>query len=313
MKIIKPARLRKGDVIGIITPASCPEDLTKLEKSTKYFESLGYQVEQGPNIGKFEGYLGGTDAERLSDFHFMFRSKNIKAVFCARGGYGSGRILDKIDYKLVRTNPKIFVGYSDITQLQLALLTKCGLLTFAGPMPAVDFADEISPFTEEHFWRMLTSNKKIGKLIQPGNEKIMAIVKGEVKARLVGGNLSNLVSVIGTPYLPFLKDKIMFIEEVAECPYRIDRMLNQLRLAKILGGLKGIILGAFVDCNEHDHTKRSLTLGEVIQNYLSNLKSPVMYNLKHGHLKDNVTLPVGGMIKVSSGRKHIEFMEAMTR
>lgn len=312
MKIIKPKRLAKGDLIGIITPASSVEDFTKIERSTKYFESLGYQVEHGPNIGKSKGYLAGTDEERLSDLHYMFKSKNVKAVFCARGGYGSGRILNQIDYKLIRNNPKIFVGYSDITQLQMAFIAKCGLLTFAGPMPIVDFAADISPFTEEHFWKMITSNKKIGKLSQPENEKIFPIIKGDVKARIVGGNLSNIVNLIGTEYMPYLKDKILFMEEIAEYPYKIDRMLNQLQLTKIIPNLKGILLGAFVDCHEHDYSKRTLTLGEVIQDFFSQVKIPVMYNLKHGHIKDKLTLPFGGLIKIHSGRGYLEVMESLT-
>lgn len=311
MKIIKPKRLLKGDVIGIITPASTPDDLSKIEKSTRYFESIGYKVELAPNVGKSRGYLAGTDEERVDDFHYMFKSKKVKAVFCARGGYGSGRILDKLDYKLIRNNPKIFVGYSDISQLQLALLTKCGLLTFAGPMPAVDFADEIKPFTEELFWKVLTSNKKIGKLTQPGGEKIFPIIKGDVKARLVGGNLSNIISLLGTEYFPNIKDKILFLEEIGEYPYRIDRMFNQLRLIKALSGNKGILLGAFVDCHEHDYAKRTLTLGEVIQDYLNKSKVPVHYNLKHGHIKENITLPVGGLIKVHSLKGYIEIAEAI--
>ncbi|QQS37897.1 MAG: LD-carboxypeptidase [Ignavibacteriales bacterium] len=313
MKIIKPKRLRKGDTIGIIAPASSPDDLSKLEQSIRYFESLGYKIETGENVASSRGYLAGKDEERLSDFHAMFKSKKISAIFCARGGYGSGRLLDKIDYRLVRNNPKIFVGYSDITQLQSALLTKCGLLTFAGPMPVIDFGGQISTFTEERFWEMLTTNKKIGKLLQPENEKLFPIIKGDVKARLYGGNLSNIVSLIGTDYLPFIKDKILFLEETGELPYRVDRMFNHLRLAKMLSTSRAVLLGAFVDCHEHDYSKRSLTLGEVIQDYFSNSKNTVMYNLKHGHLKDNLTLPIGGLIKIHSARGYIEITEGLLR
>ena len=309
MKIIKPKRLLKGDVIGIITPASTPDDFSKIEKSTKYFEGLGYKVELGPNIGKSRGYLAGSDEERLNDLHYMFKSKTVKAVFCARGGYGSGRILDKIDYRIIKNNPKIFVGYSDIPQLHFALLTKSSLLTFAGPMPAVDFSDEISPFAEEQFWKVLTTNKKIGKLVQPDGEKIFPIIKGDVKARLIGGNLSNIISLIGTDYFPNTKDKILFIEEIGEYPYRVDRMFNQLRLNKVFTGSKAILLGAFIDCHEHDYSKRTLTLGEVMQDYFNSSKIPVHYNLKHGHIKDNMTLPIGGLIKIHSTKGYLELTE----
>ncbi|MDH7604757.1 MAG: LD-carboxypeptidase, partial [Melioribacter sp.] len=174
MGIIKPERLKTGDVIGIISPAS-PDDLSKINKGVAYLESLGYRVEVGKNVGQQEGYLAGSDSQRLSDLHDMFKNKNIKAIFTLRGGYGSTRLLDKIDYKLIRNNPKIFVGHSDINALQIAFLTKCGLVTFSGPMVAVDFQDEISPFIEDLFWRILTSNKKIGKLQNPRNEKFFVL------------------------------------------------------------------------------------------------------------------------------------------
>ncbi len=309
MKIIKPKKLSKGDVIGIISPASSPDDLLKIENGVKYLEKLGYRTEVGKNVGKYHGYLAGTDEERLEDFHYMFKNKNIKAIMCVRGGYGSPRLLDKIDFKLVEKNPKIFIGYSDITALQLAILKKTGLVTFAGPMLAVDFSDEVSAYTEEMFWSIITSNKKFGKVEMPDDEKIFSLVNGNAKARIVGGNLALFTSLIGSEYLPIMKDKILFLEEVGEMPYRIDRMLNQLKISKILKQVKGIILGAFNDCNETDPTKRTLTLGEVISDYLENLNVPVIYNFKHGHIKDSATIPFGIMVKLNASRNFVEIVE----
>ncbi len=310
MKIIKPKKLSKGDVIGIISPASSTDDFTNVEFGVKYLEKIGYKVEVGKNVGKTHGYLAGNDDERADDFHYMFNRKYINAIMCIRGGYGSTRLLDKIDYKLIKDNPKIFVGHSDITALQMAILSKTGLITFAGPMLAVDFADEVSSFTEEIFWAMVTSNKKIGKIHQPDDEKIFTLVKGVSKGRIAGGNLSLLSSLVGTNYLPELKDKILLIEEVSEVPYRIDRMLNQLRLAKVFNQVKGVILGAFTDCNETDPAKRTLTLGEVIADYFESLKIPVIYNLKHGHIKDSITIPIGIMVKLNASRNYLEIAES---
>ncbi|MGD1007582.1 MAG: LD-carboxypeptidase [Ignavibacteriaceae bacterium] len=310
MKIIKPKKLSKGDVIGIISPASSTDDFTNVEFGVKYLEKIGYKVEVGKNVGKTHGYLAGNDDERADDFHYMFKRKYINAIMCVRGGYGSTRLLDKIDYKLIKDNPKIFVGHSDITALQMAILSKTGLITFAGPMLAVDFADEVSSFTEEIFWAMVTSNKKIGKIHQPDDEKIFTLVKGVSKGRIAGGNLSLLSSLVGTNYLPELKDKILLIEEVSEVPYRIDRMLNQLRLAKVFNQVKGVILGAFTDCNETDPAKRTLTLGEVIADYFESLKIPVIYNLKHGHIKDSITIPIGIMVKLNASRNYLEIAES---
>ena len=309
MKIIKPKRLSKGDVIGIISPASTPDDLSTIETGVKYLESLGYRVEVGKNVGKVHGYLAGSTEDRLDDLHSMFKKKEVKAIFCVRGGYGSTRMLDKIDYNIIKRNPKIFVGYSDISALQLAFFNKTGLVTFAGPMVSIDFSGEVSKYTEEIFWRLITSNKSYGKIELPDGEKISALKKGTVKGRILGGNLALISSLVGTDFLPEMKDRILFIEEVGELPYRIDRMLNQLRLSKILSHVKGVVLGAFIDCNEIDPTKRTLTLGEVIQDYFGSLEIPVVYNFKHGHIKDNVTIPLGIMFKLNASRNYIEIAE----
>ncbi|MCX6173397.1 MAG: LD-carboxypeptidase [Ignavibacteriales bacterium] len=309
MGIIKPKRLKPGDAIGIISPASSPDDLTKINSGVHYLEKLGYRVEVGKNVGSQEGYLAGSDSQRLADLHEMFKNKNVKAIFSIRGGYGSGRLLDKIDYKLIRNNPKIFVGYSDINALQLAFFAKAGLITFAGPMVAVDFHDEVSAFTEEVFWRTITSNKKIGKLLNPRKEKFYVLNKGKATGRILGGNLSLLNSLIGTEYLPKLKDTILLLEDIHEAPYRIDRMLNQLRLTKILKQIRGVILGHFVDCVESDPTKQTYTLNEVIVEYFQNQKMPVIYNVKHGHIKDNITIPYGIKCVLNASRAYIEIPE----
>ena len=310
MKIVKPKKLSKGDLIGIISPASSPDDLTRIELGVRYFEKLGYKVEVGKNVGKVHGYLAGTNEERLDDLHYMFKKKEVKAIICVRGGYGSPRLLDKIDYKLIGANPKIFVGYSDITALQMAFLQKTGLVTFAGPMVAVDFYNEVSPFTEEIFWELITSKKSFGKVILPDEEKLFALNKGNIKGRIIGGNLALIASLLGTDYFPSVKDKILFLEDVSEPPYRIDRMLNQLRLAKVLNQASGIILGAFVDCNETDPTKKTLTLGEVIGDYFGGLDVPIVYNYSHGHIKNNITIPFGIMFKLNASRSYVEITES---
>lgn len=311
MAIVKPKKLKQGDVIGIISPASSPEDLSRIERGVNYLEKLGYRVEIGKNVGSKEGYLAGTDQQRIEDIHDMFKRKEIKAVFCIRGGYGAGRLLDKLDYNLIKKNPKIFVGYSDITSLQSAFYSKTGLVTFAGPMVAVDFHDEVSPFTEEVFWRTITSDKKIGKLKNPRNEKFFTLSKGRGTGRLVGGNLTVLSSLIGTEYFPKMKDSVLMLEDINEAPYRIDRMLNQLRLIKVFKQVKGIILGHFVDCVEQDPTKSSFTLNEVIIEYFQKqLKLPVLYNVKHGHIKDNITIPFGVKCVINASLGIIDITES---
>jgi muramoyltetrapeptide carboxypeptidase len=313
MKIIKPSRLQKGEVIGIISPASSPEDLTRIESGVHYFESLGYKVEVGKHVGKIHGYLAGTDEERTEDIHSMFKNKYVKAIICVRGGYGTPRLVDKIDYRIIRNHPKILVGYSDITALQLAIFQKTGMITFAGPMPAVDFYNEVNPYTEDIFWTLLTSKKKIGRITFPEDEKLYDLVRGMTSGSIIGGNLAMICSLMGTPYFPSFKNRILLLEDTGEAPYRIDRMLNQLKLAKVFEHVKGVILGAFVDCKELDPSKRTLTLGEVIDDYFGNLSIPVVYNFQHGHLKNFITVPIGLKIKLNALRGLVEYLEPACR
>lgn len=313
MKIIKPNRLQKGDVIGIISPASSPDDLTRIDTGVHYLETLGYRVEVGKHVGKIHGYLAGNDEERAEDIHAMFRNKYVKAIICIRGGYGTTRLIDKIDYRLIKSHPKILVGYSDITALQLAIFQKTGIITFAGPMLAVDFYNEVNPYTEDIFWTLLTSKKKIGRISFPEDEKLYDLVRGMTAGSIIGGNLAMICSLMGTPFFPSFRNRILLLEDTSEAPYRIDRMLNQLKLAKVFEHVKGVILGAFVDCNEQDPSKRTLTLGEVIDDYFGSLKIPVVYNFQHGHLKNNITVPIGLKIKLNASRGIIEYLEPACR
>ncbi len=313
MRIIKPAKLKTGDVIGIIAPASAPVDPTKLEDGIRYIEKNGYRVELGNNVSKINGYLAGTDQERADDLNSMFKNKDVKAIFCLRGGYGASRILDKINYKLIRSNPKILVGYSEITALQMAILQKSGLVTFAGPMVATDFGNGVTPYTEDFFWRIISSNKKVGRLKYPDNEKLVSITKGGASGRIIGGNLSVFAALTGTEYFPDLKGRILMFEEVDELPYKVDRLLNQLRLLKVFKQIKGIILGRFVDCNEHDTSKRTLTLGEVMEDYMKDLKIPVLYTFPHGHIKDKVTVPFGINVKMNASKGFVEYLESAVK
>ena len=309
MQFIKPKKLRKGDAIGIISPASSEDDVTLVNKGIKYIESLGYRTELGKNLNNNRGYLAGTDEERIEDIHQMFNDKNVKAIFCLRGGYGASRLLDKIDYNLIKRNPKIFVGFSEITSLQMAFLKKIKLITFAGPMVVPNFSKNRSEYTEEKFWQLITSNKKPGKLLSPRLKKIPNINSGIASGRLVGGNLTVFTSLIGTKFFPELKDKILFLEDVSESPYKIDRMINQLRLNQVFKKVKGIILGRFVDCIEHDANKKTLTLGEIMHDYLKDINVPVIYTFPHGHVKDILTLPIGVKTKLNASRGFVEILE----
>ncbi len=310
MRMLKPKKLVKGDLIGIISPASFPSDMSRIEKGVNYLERMGYRVVVGKNVGKERGYLAGDDTQRLEDLHTMFENKDVKAIINVRGGYGTGRLLDMIDYNLIKKNPKIFVGYSDITALQMAFLQKAGLVTFAGPMLAVDFwKEEVEQFTEEFFWEMVTNPKKIGKIHNPNDEKFYTLTKGRGEGIMIGGNMALVVSLLGTPYMPKFKDKILILEDIAEPPYRIDRMLYQMKYNGVFEQIQGLILGRFVDCYDSPDAK-TLTLNEVLDDYLSDLKIPIIYNVKHGHISENLTIPFGLNTKMNAGREFIEITES---
>lgn len=313
MRYTKPKRLHNGDLIGIISPASTPDDLTRVNSGVQYLEKIGYKVIVGSNVGKNHGYLAGSDEERVNDLHSMFKNKNVKAIMCVRGGYGSPRLLDKINYSLIKRNPKIFVGYSDITALQMAFLQKANLVTFAGPMLAVDFYDEVSSFTEEFFWRLITSNKKIGRIKNPNSEKMYYLRKGSASGQIIGGNLALFVSLMGTQYFPDVRKKILLLEDTGEAPYRLDRLINQLRIANVFEKVKGVILGAFTDCKESDPDKKTLTLGEVIEDYFTKVKKPAVYNFQHGHIKDNITVPFGIKARLNATKGFFELIEGAVR
>jgi len=313
MKYIKPKKLSKGDLIGIISPASSPDDLTLIESGVRYFEGLGYLTILGKNVGKNRGYLAGTDEERVDDIHQMFTDKRVKAIFCLRGGYGAFRLLDKIDYKLIRNNPKIFVGFSEITALQMAILHKARMITFAGPMVVPNFSKEISNYTEENFWRIITSTKKLGKVKLPHFDILTSLNSRIASGRIVGGNLAVLTSLLGTGYLPDLKDKILFLEDISEPPYKIDRMLNQLRLNNVSKKVKGVILCSFIDCREPDEKKKTLSLEEIWSDYFGSINIPVIHSFPHGHIKDLITLPIGSKIKLNATKGFVELTESGVR
>ncbi|RPI02022.1 MAG: LD-carboxypeptidase, partial [Ignavibacteriae bacterium] len=267
MDIMKPPKLRKGNVIGLIAPASSPSPEEKIEKGAAYLEQLGYRVKFGEYIHKKHGYLAGTDEMRAADFNAMVRDTTVKAIFAIRGGYGTSRILGKIDYRSLKQNPKIIVGYSDITALQLAVFRKIGLVSFSGPMTGTDLWKDLDPYTEENFWRLLKSTKKIGVLKNPADEPLKILKHGTSHGRLLGGNLSLLTCLAGTQFLPQTRKSILFLEDVDEAPHRIDRMFAQLFNAGILNRLAGLIFGKFTDCSPSNPAEPHLTVDQVQTEY----------------------------------------------
>ncbi|MFZ5516415.1 MAG: S66 peptidase family protein [Candidatus Zhuqueibacterota bacterium] len=290
---LKSLRINDEATIGVVSPASRPMDDEKFQQGIIYLKTLGHTVIQAPHASDRRGYLAGTDESRADDLNAMFRDPQIDAIFCSRGGYGTPRIIEKIDYEAIRQNPKIFVGYSDITTLSLAIWQQTGLITFSGPMVAVEMANQIHEFTAGNFWKMISSPTPAGLLANPNDVTLKVFHPGEARGRLLGGCLSLINVLLGTPYCPDFSGAIFFIEDIEEEPYRIDRYLAQLNMAGILDSLAGVVLGQFIDCEQKDRTKPTLELDEIFHDYFDRLKIPVIQNFAYGHGPVKFTLPVG--------------------
>lgn len=309
MAIIKPKALKKGDLIGIIAPASPPSIADKITKGAEYLERLGYRVTLGKNVRNVYGYLAGTDRERADDINAMFADRTVKAIIAVRGGYGTPRLLPLLNYAMIKRNPKILVGYSDLTALQLAIYRKTGLVTFSGPMSGVEMWKEIDPFTEEHFWAMVTSRKKYGPVRNPDGAPLKTVVKGSATGRLLGGNLSLITAIIGTPYMPSLKNSMLFLEEIDEECYRFDRMMNHLKIAGAFNTAKGVILGELTDVKASDTKNPYLTLEQILSDVLPTIKRPVVTGLVYGHVPKKLTIPIGIMSTLNATAGTFTFNE----
>lgn len=309
MRILKPKAIKPGDVIGVIAPASAPTSQEKIDKGAEYLEGLGYRVRLGKNVRALRGFLAGSDEQRVNDLNEMFADKQVKAIIAVRGGYGTPRLLPLIDYSLIRRNPKILVGYSDLAALQLAVFRKTGLVSFSGPMVAVEMFKGIDPFTEEHFWKMITYTGKLGRVHSPELRPVALHHSGKSSGLLLGGNLSLITSLAGTPYLPSFKGSILYLEEIEEECYRFDRMMNHLKLMGILKDAKGILIGELTDVKPSDTTKPYLTAEEVLIDYLSPLRKPVLKGLAYGHIARKLTMPVGIHARMNASERTLEFLE----
>jgi len=243
------------------------------------------------------GYLAGDDRSRLKDLHDMFQDKEIKAIFCTRGGYGAMRLLDDIEYEMIKENPKIFAGYSDITALLLGILEKTGLVTFHGPMVRGLASKNQGNF--ESLLNVISSNEPLKLSFQEGT----TVAAGKADGKLIGGNLSMLCHLVGTPYLPSLEGCILFVEEKGEALYRLDRMLNHLRLSGQLKGLSAFVAGGFEECGDREAIKD--LLGDV----LSGLEIPMAIGLPLGHGLQNVALPIGLPAELDADSKTLSLLE----
>jgi muramoyltetrapeptide carboxypeptidase len=294
-RIIRPPSLKPGATIGVVSPAG-PADAHELEPGLKRLAEEGFRLRLGPNILSRDGYLAGKDEVRVEDLHGMFVDAEIKAVFCARGGYGSMRLLDRLDYRMIRANPKPLVGYSDITALLLAVLQRSGIVTFHGPV-----VRDVARKDEQNLKAMilaLTANDRLDIPLDADG-----IVRGgKSRGPLVGGNLSLICHMVGTRYLPSLRGAILFVEDTGEPAYRLDRMLTHLRLSGHLEGLASLLAGDFEGCPDRGALK------QILADVTSGLDMPVAAGLPVGHGWRNLTLPMGVEAKIDTDSGILRFI-----
>lgn len=310
-QIIKPHALAPGATLGIIAPASSTCEHREVELGKRILEDLGFRVVVAPAALNKYRYLAGTDTDRLSSLIDMFLDPGVDGLLCLRGGYGSMKLLPLIDYQILRNHPKILVGYSDITALQLAIWKYTGLVTFSGPMLVSDFGREAEEYTINHFYRAITSPVALGVIPPAPGIKRDVIRPGRARGRLLGGNLTLIAATLGTPYEIDTRGAILFLEDVDEQPYRVDRMLQQLRLAGKFNSVAGVVFGEFVRC-EANKEEDSFSLIEVLKEAMKDTHVPCFYGLATGHGINKATLPLGVMAEMDASACLLSITEPAT-
>lgn len=312
---IKPKRLRKGDTVGIVAPSGVTWDKFNLQLSTESLAAMGLKAKIFPHAMDQHGYLAGTDENRAADLMAAFRDPEVDAIFCLRGGWGAARILDMLDFNVIETNPKILIGYSDITALHTAIAAKTRLVSYLGPNAGsswriyeADMVKDLLFAAKKVEYKSLTRND--GTLV-PRVNRPRTIRGGSADGHLVGGNLTVFSSLAGTPYFPDLSGAILCLEDIGEKIYRVDRMLTQLALGGHFKNLKGVALGGFTDCGpDEGEPYGGFVLGEVFEQHFGALGIPAFWGAQFGHITDNATLPLGAKARVDADTCTIKLLEA---
>lgn len=307
---ILPAALKPGDTIGLACPAYPLLAQEDLAIATESLQALGFNVKVGKHVSDRYGYLAGKDIDRANDLNDMFDDSSVKGILCIHGGWGCARILPLLDYDLIKRNPKVLIGYSDVTALLNGIYAKTRLVTFHGPVASSAWNE----FSVNNFKKAVISGDtfelnnpvKIGDNLTQTQDRIQTITGGEAKGVFVGGNLTVLSAMIGTPYLPDFKGKILFLEDIGEAVYRIDRMLTHLKLAGILDQLSGFVWGKCTDCDP-GKGYGSLTFDEIFNDHIRPLGIPAFSGSMIGHIKDKFTVPVGGIVSINAQTGTLKF------
>lgn len=307
-----PAALKKGDTVGLVSPSAASGDRFNFQLAQEAMEALGLKVKTGKHMMDRRGHLAGQDRDRANDINAMFADKDVKAVICLRGGSGAARVLPLLDYELIRKNPKPLLGYSDVTALHNAINAKTGLITFHGPNGTDGWTGfNVQQFEKIFFERELVTFQNEGQqkdaLVQREN-RTRVITPGVVQGQLIGGNLTVLTALAGSPYLPDFTGKILFLEDVQEEPYRIDRMMSTLRLMGALDKIKGFIFGECTKCDPSGGWG-SLTLDDIFDDYIKPLNIPAFRGSMIGHIPRQFIVPVGARVEMDAEAGSFRLLE----
>jgi len=303
-KII-PQALRKGDTIALTAPAGAIFNASHISKIEKRLAELGFKTVKGKTLYEQDGFLAGSDEFRANELHSFFKDKSVKAILAMRGGWGCARILDQLDFELIKNNPKIIMGYSDITSLLIAITNQTGLVTFHGP---VGYSSWKKFSTTQVFNTLVNGLNHTMKNPSSHLSDLKTLTKGTALGELVGGNLTVLSAMIGTNHEPNWQNKILFLEETGEEPYRIDRMLWQLKQANVFKQINGVVLGAFTKCTPEEPNK-SFSLSEILDQHFKNASFPVYKGATIGHIVPKFTLPIGLNAKIDADNFSITLLE----
>lgn len=307
--MLKPKPLHRGDTIGLVgISGALREADVKYPKMMEAIDALGYRVIEADSCRERYGYLSGTDESRARGLNQMFADDRVDAVVCMRGGYGVARMLDRVDFDVIRANPKILLGYSDITALHTAIHEKVGMVTFHGPMPSTCWP-KFDDFTRDSMLRALTSTQPLGVLKNPEGKAPVCVVPGTCEGTLVGGNLTLIASACGTPYALDVEDKVLLLEDIGEKYYRLDSMLTQLRQAGMFEKCAGVVLGGFTECSV-EYPEYTFALEEIIRDIIVPAGKPVLANMAIGHMDTKITVPLGVKCRLDATAGTLEITEA---
>lgn len=313
-QVLKPRRLSPGDTVAIVAPASATFFPVELDIARETFEAMGLSVKVGEHVLSRYGYLSGRDEERAADLNRFFADPGVNGIVALRGGWGSARLLPHLDYYSIAKNPKVLLGYSDVTALLCGIHARTGLVTFHGPVGISRWNTFNRSWLDQVIFRgravTFENPARIpeGELVQR-EHRIRTITGGRARGRLIGGNLSVLTAIVGSPFVPDFSGAILFLEDTDEAPYRLDRMLTQLKLAGILAKLRGVVFGRCTECEPGEGTYASLTLEEILTDHVKPLGIPAWHGAAIGHIATQFTLPVGTSVEIDADRGTIRMLE----